>query len=189
MANVIQTFPKGTGGGHTILDNSGAAVTDRKELQFKGLNVTDNSTDEVTEVEGVGLNQDSLNDIANANISNVMVGSGDNYSTSEQIVGRWYDGKPLYQKTIEYNNPNTSWSPISFSSLGINNIDKSFKYGSAYCILNGTICMSEHSWTDGSAKSYFTIMIYGDSVYISCSASGTKSKIVFTVRYTKTTDT
>lgn len=100
MANVIQTFPKGTGGGHTILDNSGAAVIDRKELQFKGLNVTDNSTDEVTEVEGVGLNQDSLNDIANANISNTMVGSGNNYSASEQIIGRWLDGRPLYQRYI-----------------------------------------------------------------------------------------
>lgn len=100
MANVIQTFPRGTGGGHTILDTTGSPVTDRKEMQFKGLSVTDNSTDEVTEIGGVGLNQDSLNDIASANISNVMVGSGLNYSTSEQIVGRWIDGLPIYQKTI-----------------------------------------------------------------------------------------
>lgn len=112
MANVIQTFPRGTGGGHTILDNSGTAVTDRKEMQFKGLSVSDNPTDEVTEVEAVGLNQDSLDDIANANISNAMVGSGFNYSTSEQCIGRWFDGLPLYQKVFTGTMPSTDGHTI-----------------------------------------------------------------------------
>lgn len=100
MANVIQTFPKGTGGGHTILDDSGAAVLDRKEMQFKGLSVTDNPTDEVTEVEAPGLSAESLADVTSGEITNFAITGGNVYSTSEQIVGRWIDGKPLYQKTI-----------------------------------------------------------------------------------------
>lgn len=30
-------------------------------------------------------------------------GSGHNYSTDEQVVGTWIDGKPIYEKTITYN--------------------------------------------------------------------------------------
>ena len=29
-------------------------------------------------------------------------GGGTNYSTDEQIVGTWIDGKPIYQKTITF---------------------------------------------------------------------------------------
>lgn len=131
MANVIQTFPRGTGGGHTILDTTGSPVTDRKEMQFKGLSVADNSTDEVTEIEAVGLNQDSLDDIANANISNVMVGSGDCYSTSEQIIGRWYDGKPIYQRTFTLSAttiPAQSWISTNIDSSNIEQIIKGCLY-------------------------------------------------------------
>ena len=68
MANVIQTFPKGSGGGggHTILDSEGTAVAQESKLQFKGVSVTDNSTDGITEFEGEGLNADSIDDIADA---------------------------------------------------------------------------------------------------------------------------
>ncbi len=101
MANIIQAFPKGNGGGHTILDTDGTAVGQEKKLQFTGLDVSDDSTNEKTEVKAVGLNTDSLNDIIqSASVQgNVVAGNGLVYSTTEQIVGRWVDGKPLYQKT------------------------------------------------------------------------------------------
>ena len=43
----------GGGGGHTILDDEGTSLTQRTELQFKGAYSTDNSTDQVTEVNVV----------------------------------------------------------------------------------------------------------------------------------------
>ena len=46
-----------------------------------------------------GLNTDDINDIANGEISNGFVQSQFNYSTEEQVIGKWIDGKPLYQKT------------------------------------------------------------------------------------------
>ena len=36
--------------------------------------------------------------------SAVFIGNDTDYSTTEKIVGTWIDGKPIYQKTIEYPN-------------------------------------------------------------------------------------
>lgn len=39
------------------------------------------------------------------------------YSTSEHVVGEWIDGKPLYEKTINFGAlPNTTTKSISLSS-------------------------------------------------------------------------
>ena len=36
---------------------------------------------------------------------------GINYSSSEKVIGTWIDGKPLYQKTIEFSDfPSDSWT-------------------------------------------------------------------------------
>lgn len=101
-ANV--TVTTATTSKHIILDNDGTAMAEEPNLQFKGLNVTDNSTDEVTEVESVGLNQDSMDDVLNASVSgNQVASNGLVYSTEEQVVGKWIDGKPIYQKTFQLN--------------------------------------------------------------------------------------
>lgn len=40
------------------------------------------------------------------------------YSTDEQVVGEWIDGKPIYQKTLDLINvTNTGRTPIDISSL------------------------------------------------------------------------
>ncbi len=44
----------------------------------------------------------------------------DNYSTTEQVVGTWIDGKPIYRKVVSHHLLNTGdWSTIS----GITNVD------------------------------------------------------------------
>lgn len=51
------------------------------------------------------------------------------YSTDEQIVGEWIDGKPIYQKTINVGGmPNTGQKEIAH---GINNFKKMIN-GSGY---------------------------------------------------------
>lgn len=51
-----------------------------------------------------GLNTDDINDIANGEISNGFVQSQTCYSTEEQIIGKWINGKPVYQKTYDLTN-------------------------------------------------------------------------------------
>lgn len=53
-------------------------------------------------------------------------GGGVNYNTEEQIVGTWIDGKPLYQKTVQFTLPSSSGvqaysylSDIPFSNINI----------------------------------------------------------------------
>lgn len=41
-------------------------------------------------------------------------------ASGEKIVGQWIDGKPLYEKFIEWNNPALDWS---VNSYGVSNID------------------------------------------------------------------
>jgi len=132
MADIIQTFPKGAGagGGHTILDTTGTAVAQESKLQFKGLSVTDNSTDGVTEVAGTGLNADSIDDIAGAQtlVPAVIIGDANNYSTTEKVIGKWIDGKPIYQKTIfttESLTENT-WLITDESGTNIDNVFDSY---------------------------------------------------------------
>jgi len=69
-----------------------------------------------------GLNADDINDIAGGEISNGFVQSQFNYSTDEQVIGKWVDGKPLYQKTINFGAlPNNTTKVVS---LGISNVDR-----------------------------------------------------------------
>lgn len=92
----------GSGSGHTIMDTNGNFMPAENNLQFIGLDVTDNSSDGITEVESATLNQDSLDDVMSAGVAGTQVaGNGLVYSTTEQVVGRWINGKPIYQKTIE----------------------------------------------------------------------------------------
>lgn len=102
MANIIQTFPAGAGSSHTILDSDGTALAQEKNLQFTGLNVTDDSVGELTEVAPAQLNEDSLNDVCSSSIRTNFITSPFNYSTNEQIIGKWIDGKPVYQTTVNF---------------------------------------------------------------------------------------
>ena len=53
------------------------------------------------------------------------VPAGVNYSTEEQEIGTWIDGKPLYQKTYEFNSPvNLTAGDWGATSIPIGNIDK-----------------------------------------------------------------
>lgn len=113
----------GDSAGHIILDDDGTAMAAEPNLQFKGLNVTDNSTDEITEVESAGLNQDSMDDVLNASISgNQVASNGMSYSTEEQVIGKWVNGKPLYQKTINFGAlPNAT---AKYVAHGVANLDR-----------------------------------------------------------------
>ena len=133
MSNIIQAFPKGSGGGggHTILDSSGTATAQESNLQFTGLSVTDDSANGKTEVAGEGLNADSIDDIASANTINpaVIIGDANNYSTSEKVIGKWVDGSLLYQKTISFGSlPNASMKDLSIFTANTVKIKKIFGY-------------------------------------------------------------
>lgn len=105
------------------------------------------------------------------------------YSLQEQVVGEWIDGKPLYQKTIELNNPSKGVrNQIGLNILGI-------KTMSLYAIFDtGNVVMPYYYLP----QDFFVVELGGDhtSIFVDWSSEvGTCLKIVATLQYTKTTDT
>lgn len=86
-------------GKHEIVNSAGTALPPEPNIRFNGLDATDNAQDATSEISAKGLNADDLAEIVSTTPANYAVGNTAMYSTTEQIVGRWIDGKPLYQKT------------------------------------------------------------------------------------------
>ena len=168
-------------GGHEILGD-GTAVAQENKLDFVGVSVTDDSTNEKTVVQGIGLNQDSLDDIAGAGLpATFAVGSGFNYSTSEQVVGRWIDGKPIYQKTLT---GTTATSGDEAIAHNIANVDICVGI-EGYCIQQGYAVPI--GFYNGSA--FFSAFMKSTTLDLRYYATGYKNcPYRITVRYTKTTD-
>ena len=63
---------------------------------LSGYNHIESSTGDV-EIEYITQNYQPLVDL-------IQSGNGHTYSTSEQVVGKWIDGRPIYERTFEVNN-------------------------------------------------------------------------------------
>ena len=136
-----------------------------------------------------GLNTDDINDIANGEISNGFVQSQFNYSTEEQVIGKWIDGKPLYQKTYKMDNQAISNGMHDFIDLTSLNIDE-------FVNLFGVMSTSDHQQVcliPACSSAGDTGFRYEKSSKILKSeVSGTNSwsasNVRLTIQYTKTTD-
>lgn len=113
---------------------------------------------------------------------------GDNYSTSEKIVGYDTDYKPIYQKTINFGALPNNVSKMFAHSLA--NVDKIWIYdgyvSGTVLGLAGTFPLQNGiSYTAGATWSF-----YANRTYIFCDAHNDASGYTasVTVRYTKTTD-
>lgn len=190
MANIIQTFPKGGGGtGHTIQDSTGTALAQEKNLKITGLSVSDNPSNESTDLAPTGLNSDSLDDIAGASLpSTVVMGNGFNYSTTEQIVGRQIDGKPLYQKTVNIGTlPNNSNKKVAH---GVSNIGDVIDISGYTTGTSGNKKYTFNLPNVGSEASYSMEVTVQDSeiVIVTKTDRTWLTKSYITLTYTKTTD-
>lgn len=177
-----------SGGGHTILDNSGTSLTQRSEMQFKGAYSEDNSTDQITEVNVMRsmtkAQFDLLSESEKQGLINVtdVTGGGENefqpiiYSETEREIGVWTDGKPLYENTFDFGSDTTisrnSWTSTSITVTGVELIVFCSGLGS-----DGSYQSSLLAWNDsGTLKLQTPRNTDGSVRYV-------------TIRYTKTTDT
>lgn len=186
MSNIIQTFPKGSGGGHVVLDTNGTAVDQEKKLQFTGLDVSDDSTNEKTEVKAVGLNADSLDDIIqSASVQgNAVAGNGLVYSTTEQIVGKWIDGKPVYQKTfIGTTSATTSSDSVAGTIVNLDTLVNS----NGTIFLAGAWGVNQHSLPYDNVIEYYINTSNQVIIHKQNEIANSKQYMV-TIQYTKTTD-
>lgn len=136
-------------------------------------------------------NKPSINNVTlSGNKTGSDLGLGlHNYSTTEQIVGTWIDGKPVYEITIIDNALNVSSGYATFDTT-VANVEN---VCSAECYVGSP---STAGWRQGYLNSnYYSGLqcsvnqdnVLVISIYAKEALTTIKAKVI--VRYTKTTDT
>ena len=114
------------------------------------------------------------------------IDQGDIYSTTEQRVGTWIDGKPLYEKTIVYNSAITSQN--TSIPHNINNIDVAFIVSGFAKFQNQYFTFSSYTNSSNFICAYdinnTSIDVYTGSGWRTSFENG----MTIIIRYTKTTD-
>jgi hypothetical protein len=127
-----------------------------------------------------GADKTKLNGIDKTKLDGLL-----NYSTTEEVVGTWINGKPLYRRVINIASPQTSNADYDIVA---NNMDKCVRiYGYAYSSDYGTHPIPQ---TD-SASSFSVVFIKNDNKTLRgrFSLGGNPPNNVYVVvEYTKTTD-
>lgn len=109
---------------------------------------------------------------------NKLINRSDIYSEEERMIGRWTDGKPLYQKTYDLGSatafPNNTWTTI------VSNVTIPFdKVIKCEGVQADPAAVSFDIWFDGSSN----------ALKVRSLRDGNESVRYFTIQYTKTTDT
>ena len=180
-----------SGGGHEIM-NEGAstALTQRETMVLQApLFAEDDSTNEAT---NLSLNVDA--DLSGFPVPATSKPEWEHiYSTSEQVVGKYVDGKPVYEITITGTTGSSS-EPDKYIAIGAS-IDKVVllntmvfdsynqwvtfprEYGNNGSITQNFSVVTNYSHTTNPNKLRIFVQNHFDNTFLS------------TIRYTKTTDT
>ena len=119
-------------------------------------------------------------------VQDIYIDAKCNYSTDEQVVGTWINGKPLYQKTLTGTTPSASGDVAT----GLTNIENIFIV-SGYIPDNINNGYTVSYGYFGSENDYLFVDLRQDasSLYFSLRNSRFQNRpFCITVQYTKTTD-
>ena len=109
-------------------------------------------------------------------------GAFDVYSTEEQVVGRWIDGKPLYKRTFMLQTPPKNIEQAIFT---LENAE--FKEINGYFVSRSGGIMPSHFY--GAPDSYSVVYSNDGTIYFMVSHDNYQNRpLVLTGIYTKTTD-
>lgn len=182
----------GTGGGHTIEDPEGTALTQRDTLQFGGdLEVSDDDENEKTVVAPHELTAAELTEIVTP-LPSVPVNMPILFDETgtERVVG-WYrlaNGmkKPVYQKCVKFTVTSAHTTATSIPS-GITNGAMGFVVGGYLHPSGGNYL--PNNYNDGEFFSYTGITNDVSNVRFKTVASNAGAEVLVIIQYTKTTDT
>jgi hypothetical protein len=199
--DIVDLIKSAGSGGHTIVDDAGTDLAQRTNLQFKGAYSEDNSTDDTTEVnvvrEMTKAEFDQLTEeekIGLINITDITGGNDDRfqpviYSEEEREIGVWTDGKPLYQKTVIITNITITLDDGYSYDISSWNVDTIVKNPEGFVTISNETdlrtvpfgVLGEYATDITSTRSAVKFSRKGGS--LPC------NRVVFTLTYTKTTDT
>lgn len=117
--------------------------------------------------------------------SPISIGDGNDYSTDEQVVGTWIDGKPVYQKTISCGAlPNAVTKTVAHNITNLKRVIHIDGYG--YRASDGNSLSLPYA----SIANYFvSVNIVGGNIELYAQADRSSfEESYITLQYTKTTD-
>ena len=177
-------------------EESEATMTGAVGYDYRGPNVNYRAS-----VSTVASTTDTANNAYTSRPTNTSVlycikavAAGDVYSTSERVVGTWIDGKPIYQKTINFGAlPNATIKDVAH---GITNIDNVID---VFGIAAGEINSTKYSFhlpsvgvhtslAEEAVKYNMALTIIGANIRIQTGIDRSSFSAYVTIRYTKTTD-
>lgn len=186
------------GGGHAVEDSEGTTLTQRETMQFgDGFNATDDSENEKTVVEPNLMTAEDMDDVVTPLPS--MKSRYHKYSTEEQIVGEWIDGKPIYQKTIIETFPTMSSDVATTKFIDLSSLNIEFLV--SHQIIgktndtNGDESQLNTAWLSGNDMKFVQVSYHGKNhtsvprtlQITSNRASFSEATFYITIQYTKTT--
>ena len=160
-----------------IADINKVNASDLNEIK----NVVNTNDDNTTNNSNAIGTLSSLNTTNKSNLVSAIneVNNKFNYSTEEQVIGKWINGKPLYRKIAYGNVPQSDQYPTV--ATGITNLDK---------VVSISLCLAY-----GDNRQYFTSVRYNNYYLskendnkITIVAPDVEGDATFTIYYTKTTD-
>lgn len=148
-----------------------------------------------TYTAGDGINIDENNEISTNNMSAEdmeevvspmpsVMSRRMKYSTDEQIVGTWIDGKPLYQKTVSTVSQDSVWVEVAHNISNIKQV----------CFINGVVGDTTGLFATGGCvgTSFERVFFQANTLSVKCYVAGNSGLInkpvYITLQYTKTTD-
>lgn len=108
------------------------------------------------------------------------------YSTEERVVGVWINNKPLYQKTLVFEN----YSSSDYKDVSALNIEEVVASWGEHKQANGEYSLSFPYYENSNWYSLMTFDKTNEHYYVYCSSNMANSYpyLYVTIQYTKTTD-
>ena len=193
QTNTQNSYTAGDGG-HTIEDSEGTELTQRDILQFgDGFVAEDDDTNEKTVISPNVMQSGDMDDVITP-LPSVQT-RYHKYSTEEQVVGEWIDGKPVYEIVVPFENMTLNpdgGSRYSKVLVTIANVDTPISYNLYVTGIDdnfghvlGTAITSSMT-IQKSAYAYKSLTSNGLRIMLNNDKQKTVSGIVI-ARYTKTT--
>lgn len=168
----------------TSIVNEGIANIDSSQFGTKVVaNPSDTPTDDLTSIK-IGS---TVYDIPGGGGGGGTTFMSDYYDTTERVVGRWTDGKPLYQKTAFVNMPTGNYNNwFNHNISGLTNAEiKHFDYDIQF--MESSIGKNAYY---SSSYNVSIARVTTTQIYFMANGWNTSTDIIIqlTLQYTKTTD-
>lgn len=167
--------------------NNWIRVLNKNTLQYQ---INQNSSAESTSYQAVTILYTKTTDTAGSGYWSTNGDRAIHYSTTEQVIGTWVDGKPLYEKTVYFGSLSSGTQTVT---MGLSNPNVIVDISIRVQVPSGAWCVLPMVYLDSNITLQYGAMADGynantDKVTINVGSSRSFTSGYIIIQYTKTTD-